>query len=392
MDLKALEEKYESYQIEMRRHFHRYPEASGEEHDTARKIREELDKMGVEWRVCGMPTGTLATIKGARPGRTILLRGDIDALSVTEETGLSFASERPGLMHACGHDCHISMLLTAAKMLSDIRSELCGTVVLCFQPAEEIGLGAKKMVEDGAMDGVDAAFGIHVWSDIEAGKISVREGPTMASGDRFTIKVLGKAGHGAQPHLCADATVMAASIALNLQTVVSRETSPVDTAVVTIGELHSGTRFNVISGTAEMTGTTRCFSPEVRARFPEQIERIARETARSMRGDAEVTYEELVPPTVNDPAMAALVRKSAQKVLGDDCLYDYPPTMGGEDFSRYQEKAPGVMVFLGVRNEACGACWAQHHGRYTVDEDVLVKGAALHVRVALDFLGTECGC
>ena len=189
MDLKALEEKYESYQIEMRRHFHRYPEASGEEHDTARKIREELDKMGVEWRVCGMPTGTLATIKGARPGRTILLRGDIDALSVTEETGLSFASERPGLMHACGHDCHISMLLTAAKMLSDIRSELCGTVRLCFQPAEEIGLGAKKMVEDGAMDGVDAAFGIHVWSDIEAGKISVREGPTMASGDRFTIKV-----------------------------------------------------------------------------------------------------------------------------------------------------------------------------------------------------------
>ena len=276
MNLLDLEPKYADYQIRMRRLFHTCPEASTKEFETAKLIRAELDKMGISWRECGMPTGTLATIKGARPGRTILLRGDIDGLEVTEKTGLEYASKNEGFMHACGHDCHISMLLTAGKILNDLRDRLSGTVVLCFQPAEEVGKGAAAMIADGALEGVDAAFGIHVWSDVPTGHVAVRTGPMMAAGDEFEIEVFGKAGHGAMPHCCSDATLMASAIALNLQTIVSRETDPIDTAVVTVGMLNSGTRFNVISGYAKLIGTTRCFKPEIRARFPEQLERIAK--------------------------------------------------------------------------------------------------------------------
>lgn len=389
MQLEELQKKYGDMQIRLRREFHRIPEASLEEHKTAAKIREELDRMGVEWRVCGGATGTLARIKGAKPGRTILLRGDIDGLSVEEKTGVDYASEHPGFMHACGHDCHISMLLVAVAMINDLKDRLAGEVVFAFQPAEEIGRGAQMMIEDGALDGVDAAYGMHVWSDFPAGKVSVRSGGTMASGDRFTIEVTGKAGHGAQPHLCADATVIGAAIVQNLQTIVSREISPIETAVVTVGQFQSGTRFNVISGSATLVGTTRCFSNEVRAHFPEAIERVAKETARSMRGDATVRYEQLVPATINDPKLAELVRGSAKKVFGEDCLYDYPPTMGGEDFAQYQARVPGVMVLVGMYNEACGAVYGQHHNCYQIDESQLVRAAALHVQVALDFLGVE---
>lgn len=389
MQLEELQKKYADMQIRLRREFHRIPEASLEEHKTAAKIREELDRLGIEWRVCGGPTGTLARVKGAKPGRTILLRGDIDGLSVEEQTGVDYASEHPGFMHACGHDCHISMLLVAAAMINDIRDKLAGEVVFAFQPAEEIGAGAKLMIADGCLEGVDAAYGMHVWSDFPAGKIAVRTGGAMASGDRFTIEVTGKAGHGAQPHLCVDATVIGAAIVQNLQTIVSREINPIETAVVTVGQFNSGTRFNVISGSATLVGTTRCFSNEVRASLPKLIERVARDTARAMGGDAKSTYEELVPATINDPAMAELVRASAKKVFGEDCLYDYPPTMGGEDFSQYQAHVPGVMAFVGMYNEACGAVYGQHHNCYQVDEAQLVRAASLHVQVVLDYLGVE---
>ena len=271
-----------------------------------------------------------------------------------------------------------------------LRDRLSGTVVLCFQPAEEVGKGAAAMIADGALEGVDAAFGIHVWSDVPTGHVAVRTGPMMAAGDEFEIEVFGKAGHGAMPHCCSDATLMASAIALNLQTIVSRETDPIDTAVVTVGMLNSGTRFNVISGYAKLIGTTRCFKPEIRARFPEQLERIAKETARAMNGDAKLTYNALSPPTFNDADMAERVRVAAKKLLGENALYDYPPSMGGEDFAYYQEKVPGAMCFLGVRNEACGAVYAQHHNCYQVDEAMLVKGALLHAQMAVDYLGLEC--
>ena len=265
MTLQELMTRWNGYQIEMRRWFHQHPEESTKEVRTAERIRAELDRAGIPWRPCGLGTGTLARIEGAQPGRTILLRGDIDALSVNEETGLPYASEVPGVMHACGHDCHISMLLTAAMIVNEIRDRLKGTIVFAFQPAEELGLGARAMIEEGALEGVDACFGMHVWSDYPAGTVALRKGPMMASGDQFKIHVRGKSTHGAQPQLGADALIMGAAIAQNLQTIVSRETYPGDTAVVTVGKFHSGTRFNVVAGTAELEGTTRTFSPAVTA-------------------------------------------------------------------------------------------------------------------------------
>lgn len=387
MNLQDLMAKYAGYQVEMRRHFHQHPEESGREFKTAERIRAELDRAGIAWRVCGMGTGTLARIEGPKPGPTILLRGDIDALSVNEETGLPFASCVPGVMHACGHDCHISMLLTAAMMVNDIRDRLAGTVVFAFQPAEEIGCGAKSMIAEGALDGVDACFGMHVWSDYPAGRVGMRKGPMMASGDRFRVRVTGKSTHGAQPHRGADALVMGAAIVQNLQTICSRELDPIDTAVVTVGKFSSGTRFNVVAGTAELEGTTRTFSPEVRNGFADRIGRIAKCTAEAMRGTAEVEYDYLVPVTVNDPHVVDVAAGAARRIFGDDGVVEAALQMGGEDFAYFQEKVPGAMVLLGVGNEACGAVWPQHHGRYTVDESVLVKGAALHVQTALDFLG-----
>ena len=231
MTLQELMTRWNGYQIEMRRWFHQHPEESTKEVRTAERIRAELDRAGIPWRPCGLGTGTLARIEGAQPGRTILLRGDIDALSVNEETGLPYASEVPGVMHACGHDCHISMLLTAAMIVNEIRDRLKGTIVFAFQPAEELGLGARAMIEEGALEGVDACFGMHVWSDYPAGTVALRKGPMMASGDQFKIHVRGKSTHGAQPQLGADALIMGAAIAQNLQTIVSRETYPGDTAV-----------------------------------------------------------------------------------------------------------------------------------------------------------------
>ena len=389
MTLQELMTRWNGYQIEMRRWFHQHPEESTKEVRTAERIRAELDRAGIPWRPCGLGTGTLARIEGAQPGRTILLRGDIDALSVSEETGLPYASEVPGVMHACGHDCHISMLLTAAMIVNEIRDRLKGTIVFAFQPAEELGLGARAMIEEGALEGVDACFGMHVWSDYPAGTVALRKGPMMASGDQFKIHVRGKSTHGAQPQLGADALIMGAAIAQNLQTIVSRETYPGDTAVVTVGKFHSGTRFNVVAGTAELEGTTRTFSPAVRDRFEEQITRIARSTAEAMRGTADVEYLRIVPVTVNDPGMIDVVTGAAGKIFGDKGVIEADLQMGGEDFAFYQEKVPGAMVLLGVRNEACDAVWPQHHGCYKVDESVLVKGAALHVQTALDFLGVD---
>ncbi len=385
-NLTELMQKYGDFQVTMRRHFHQHPEVSGKEYETSRRVQEELARAGIPFVQVGLETGIVATIKGAHPGKTFMLRGDMDALEVLELTDCPFASENKGVMHACGHDCHTSMLLTAALMLNDIKDELHGTVKLFFQPAEETARGAKAMIEGGALDGVDACFGMHVWSDIPAGKVSLEPGPRMASGDLFKIHVKGKGGHGAQPHLCVDAVVVGAAIVQNLQSIVSRETPPTETAVVSTGIFQSGTRFNVIAETAYLEGTTRCFNPEIRAKFPEQITRIAGETARAFGATAEVEYIPHVPPTVNDAHINALALSAAESIFGEGCEAQYGRTMGGEDFAYFTEKVPGAMCFLGVRNAELDAVYPQHSGKYKVDESVLVKGAALYVQTALNFL------
>lgn len=385
MNIQEVAAKYSDYQIEMRRYFHMHPEVSTKEYETSKVVKAELDKMGVEWRPCGLETGVLATIKGAKPGKTIMLRGDMDALTVKETTGAPYASQNEGIMHACGHDCHTSMMLTAAHILNDMKDELCGTVKLAFQPAEEVALGAKGMIADGVLEGVDACFAIHVWTEVPAGRISLEPGPRMASCDQFSIKLIGKGCHGAQPEAGVDAAVTTAAVINNLQSIISREVSPMDPAVITVGTIETGTRWNVVAEESYMTGTTRCFSNEVEAKFPDMMERVIKATADTYRAKSEFTYDRLVPPTINDPAFVALAQNSAKKILGEDCLDNLPATTGAEDLAYYLQQVPGAIAMLGTGSEACGAVWPNHSGNFCVDEAQLLKGAMVYAQVAMDF-------
>lgn len=385
MTVKEVAKKYADYQVEMRRWFHENPELSEQEFESSAKIKEELDKMGVEWEACGLETGVLATIKGAKPGKTILLRGDMDALTVTEETGLPFASKNPGKMHACGHDCHMSMLLTAAQILKDMKDELAGTVKLAFQPAEEVAKGAKSMIEQGAMDGVDGCFAMHVWGGVDSGTYSCDPGPRMAAARQFGIDVQGKSGHGAQPHECVDAVVVGAAIVNNLQTIISRNIAPSDTAVVTVGTFNAGERWNVIAGAAHLEGTNRSFKREIHDSMPARIDKIAKDTAAAFGATATTWDNLLVPPVINDEHMVSIVRNAADTAIGAGSLADVPPTTGGEDFAYFMEKAPGAVLLLGIGSEACNAIYGNHHNKFTVDESALIHGAEIYAQTALDF-------
>lgn len=384
MDLHAIAREYQPYLIELRRWFHAHPEIAEKEYATSAKIKEELTKFGISWRECGLQTGVLATIQGAKPGKTILLRADMDALPVTEDTGLPYASRNPGFMHACGHDCHTASLLTVARLLNDHRDTLCGTVKLAFQPAEEIGTGAPGMIRDGALEGVDSAFGIHIWSMIPAGKISLRGGPQLAAVDKFTIQIEGKGGHASSPHECIDPVVCLGAMINNLQTVVSRECNPFDSAVLTIGKVESGTLWNIIPATAYMEGTTRFFTRELQKSFPEKIRRVVDMTAATYRCKVNLEYTPMIPPTINDDGFAALAKASAAKVVAPGDVVDIGPIATGEDFGIFLEKVPGAMALVGVGNEACGAIWPQHSAKYTVDEDALLNSVMLYAQVAFD--------
>lgn len=388
MTIKKLAEQYKDYVIDLRREFHMYPESSWEEFRTSSRVKEELDKLEIPY-ISLAGTGVLATIKGKNPGKTVALRGDMDALETTETNDIPYKSKHEGKMHACGHDGHTAMLLGAAKILKDIQDELNGTVYLIFQPAEEVAGGAKKMIEESDfMDNVDSVFGIHLWSDIEIGKVSVEAGPRMASADFFSLKIKGKAGHGSMPHQTVDAVVAASAVVMDLQSVVSREISPLDSAVLTIGSFHSGTRFNIIAGEATLEGTTRCFKPEIREKLPDIIERIAKNTAASYRADASLSYTWATPATINDEECSKIAAGSVEKILGKDGVTKMEKTTGGEDFAYFLEKAPGVLAFVGIRNEEKGACYPHHHDKFNMDEDALEIGTALYVQYAVDFLNS----
>lgn len=385
MHIHTIAETYRDYSIQMRRYFHQHPEVSGQEYETCRAIRAELDQMGIAWKPCGLETGTLAEIQGDRPGKTILIRADMDALTVQEETGAAYASVNPGVMHACGHDCHISMLLTAAQILKAMKPQLCGTVKLAFQPAEEIGAGAKSMIEQGALDGVDGCFAIHVWTDVPTGHVACKAGPVMASADQFIIKIKGKGGHGAAPHQCVDAVVAASQVVNQLQMIASREASPLDPVVVTVGTIQGGTRWNVVAEHAQLEGTMRCFSEALWDYLPGRLEALVESTAVACRAEAETEIRRLIPPTVNDDDMAKRVRLAAQTVIAEGAPVDLDAVMAAEDFSFFMREVPGAIAFLGTGSEDCGAVYANHNGKFCVDETMLIKGAMLYAQVAMDF-------
>lgn len=385
MKSKELTKQYKDYVINLRREFHQYPEPSWEEIRTSKRVKEELEKMNIPY-VSIAKTGVVATINGNREGKTVALRADMDALQVNECNDVSYRSTNEGIMHACGHDGHTAMLLGAAKVLNEMKDKINGTVKLLFQPAEELAQGAKLMIEEGCMEEVDNVFGIHLWSDIPIGTVSVEAGPRMASADLFKIQINGLGGHGSLPHQGIDALVAGSSIVMDLQSIVSREISPLEAAVVSVGTFNSGTRFNVISSEAVLTGTTRCFNKEIRNNFPKIIERIINNTSNSYRATANLDYTFGTPPTINDAASSELATNTVKKLLGVEGVTLMEKVTGGEDFAYYLEKAPGLIAFVGVRNEEKDCNFAHHHERFNIDEDGLEIGTALYAQYALDFL------
>ena len=379
-DIKALAHEVFPYVVEMRRDFHRNPEPSFEEFRTTDRIAEELDKMGIPYRRFE-PSGLVGDIVGGKPGKCIFLRADIDALSVKEESGVEFASEREGFMHACGHDTHAAMLLGAAKVLNSIKDELCGTVKVLFQPAEELAMGAKHIIAQGAIEGADAGFGMHIFAQQPVGQLGITSGVIHPAADYYKLDVHGVTSHGALPDEGVDATVAAAAIVMNLQTISSREFSPLEPVVVTVGTLHSGQRFNVISNHAELEGTVRLFNEELHQKIPGMMARIAENTAAAFRCTAELDYQFKSDMLVNDEAMTELARGAALKVAGEEHIAPIRRSMGGEDFSAYTHIVPCAFVALGGGGEA-----PQHSEKFCIDESAFETGVAMYAQAAVDFL------
>jgi len=370
----------------LRRKLHSEPELSFEEVKTTAFVCAYLDELGIPYRKTE-PTGVIAEIKGALPGETVALRGDMDALSIVQlNTHVPYASKIDGKMHACGHDAHTSMLLIAAKALSEVKDELQGNVRLLFQPAEEIAQGAKAMVDQGAMEGVDNVFGIHIWSQLPTHKVSCPPGPSFAAADIFKVHFTGKGGHGAIPQDCIDAALVASSFVMNVQTVVSRTIDPQQAAVLTVGKMEVGTRFNVIAENALIEGTVRTFNQDTRNHIEKSISQYAKSVADMYGATAEVEYIRGTQPVVNDEVSALLVQQVAAEAFGPDVVFDEKPTMGAEDFSFFLDKAPGSFALVGCGNPEKDTEWSHHHGNFDIDEDALATGAELYAQYAWAYL------
>ena len=389
MDIKSLAEQYNDYIIERRRYYHSCPELSGQEIHTTEALKADLEAMGVEVELCKTCHGLVGTIKGGKPGKAVVaLRSDTDALPVEEKTGLPFASENPGVMHACGHDNHMAMLLGAAKILCEVKDELEGNVKLLFQAAEETCFGAEYYVQQGVLDGVDAIYGQHIWAGLEAPYLNVQPGVRMASCDNFTITVEGSSTHGSTPHLGTDAIVAAASIIMNIQTIVSRNNDPLNALVVSIGEIHGGQRFNILANKVVMEGTCRTHSREMRGKIEPLLRRICEDTAAAFGAKAELKYDAFPSPVINDhDDLNQIAHDAAVKLYGEEGIKEMPRVMGSEDFAYFMDVVPGIFGFLGSRDAEHQA--SNHNDCYDVPEDVLKRGAAMHAQFAADYLSAK---
>lgn len=377
----------ESELIAFRRELHRHPELSFQESKTAAKVAEELQRLGLVIRTQVGGHGIVADIKGEEPGPMIALRADMDALPIQEETGLAFASACPGVMHACGHDAHTAILLGAAKLLTTAAASFKGTVRLLFQSAEEINAGAKAMIQEGALKGVDEIYGLHNLPTLSAGLAATRQGSMMGSVDRIEIRLEGKGGHGAIPDQSIDPVVCASAIVMSLQSIVSREISPFDPVVVTIGSIQSGDANNVIPQYATMTGTIRTINPAVQQQLPARVERIVKQIAEAYQCKAKLDYIVQTPVLVNHEEPLQHVNEVIDKVIGSQRRILADPTLAGEDFSVYLQQVPGCFFWLGAGPEN-GASDAHglHHPKYELNETCIPLGASLLAEIAVQRL------
>lgn len=372
--------------IAFRRDLHRIPETGFKEAKTSAYVAERLAKLNLDVQTGIATHGVVGLLRTGKPGPTLMIRADMDALPIAEETGLAFASTHPGCMHACGHDSHMAMALGAASVLSALKDRFRGNVKFVFQPAEEGPGGAQPMIAAGVMENptVDYCLGCHLWAERPEGYIGVRPGAFMAAMDRFDIKITGKGGHGAQPHLCVDALEVGTQVVAALQRIVSRHIDPIEPAVVTVASFHAGTAFNITPAEAVMSGTTRTFNKEIWSSWRDRIDRVVRGVCESMGAGYELNFSWGYPPTVNDASMADVVRRCAVQVVGAERVVVPDLTMGGEDMSFFLQRAPGCYYCIGVGREGAAPL---HNPKFDFKEDLMLLGVETHCRVALDLLG-----
>ncbi len=385
----ALAEGQREFVLAARRHLHRHPELSFQEHETAAYVAAHLREMGYTPRtgIGRAGTGLIATLEGGRPGPTLALRADMDALPVQELTDLPFRSVRDGVMHACGHDAHTAVLLGAARALMTVRDEVPGRVVFLFQHAEESPPGgALELIAAGALDGVDAVFGLHQGADLNAGQMGFTAGPRQASADTFTLTVHGRGGHGAFPHRTVDAVQVAALVVTALHEIVSRRVPPLQPAVLSLGSIHGGTAPNVIAPQVTLTGTVRALDAGVRDLIPAEIERVAHGVAAAWGAEVTLDYQRGYPVLVNDPAMTEVARRAAALALGpENVVMGLPPIMAGEDFAYYLERVPGCFATLGAGTPGNSARGPSHSGAFMLDEGALPCGVAYYIALVTNF-------
>jgi metal-dependent amidase/aminoacylase/carboxypeptidase family protein len=366
-DVHDLVGAYQELIIKTRRDLHRIPETAYTEKKTSAYVAHYLEREGLAVQTGIARFGVVGLLDTGKPGRTLMIRADMDALPLKEETGLSFASTHEGTMHACGHDAHMAMVLVAATVFKQIKNEFKGKIKFLFQPAEEGPGGAKPMIEAGVMQNpkVDYCLGCHVWPEIPEGAIGVKAGPFLAAMDRFDIKIIGRGGHGA------------------LQRVLSRHLNPLEPAVVTVGTFHAGTAFNIIPAEAELSGTTRTFNPDIWKSWEPRITHIVRGVCESMGADYELKYTQGYPATINDESIADVVRRCAEEVVGHGRVVEPELTMGGEDFAFYLQKSKGCFFALGVGREGSAPV---HNSKFDFAEEHMLLGVETYCRVALELL------
>jgi amidohydrolase len=390
MDYKAEAHAMQDQLVKWRRDLHMHPELGLQEQRTSSIVADYLTRLGYRVYVGIAETGVIGIMEGVRPGPAVMLRFDMDALPIQEENQVDYASQTPGVMHACGHDGHVTIGLGTATLLQRHRHEWAGTVKFVFQPAEEGMNGAERMVDAGALDDYgprpDVAFGLHIWNRSALGQAGVTPGPMMAAADHWALTVTGRGGHGAIPHQTADPIVAAAQIINALQTVISRNVDPQKTAVLTVGTINGGTAFNIIPGQVELTGTIRTFDAEVRAMVLSRFEALCQGIATGMGVEADLQVRVLTPAVVNDPAAAALMRRAAESILGKENVFTEFRTMGSEDMAYFMQEVPGSFMFLGSANAARGLDFPHHSSRFDFDEGALALGVAILAETTTQFL------
>lgn len=379
---------FKPYMLELRNYFHMHPELGLHEFNTCKKIQEELDKYGIKNKRVG-ETNVITEFDTGKPGKTLFLRADIDALPIQEANDVPYKSQNPGVMHACGHDGHTAYMLGTARMIKNHLNELSGKVIIAFQAAEEIGHGARDIIAAGILDNVDRCFGIHFQAGMEVGKVGIKSGADMASCDRFLIKIIGKAGHITAPQKCVDSLFIATQIATQLQTVVSRLISPVEGGLIGIGRISSGTTYNIIPGTAEMEGTIRAFTAESRKKLWNAVTKISENVADEYGGKAEVQIDDICDACFNDEKATAEVVESCIKVIGrENTLTNQEKRFMSDNFADYFRKAPGCYAHVGSSDSEANS-WPHHNEHFDLAEDSTVYAAALALQYTLDYLGEK---